>query len=67
VLIAITTGKPRSTAVKLAFYEHLAQRLAASPGLRPEDLMVVVTTALGDEWSMSGGKPVPSLLEAMTS
>jgi phenylpyruvate tautomerase PptA (4-oxalocrotonate tautomerase family) len=67
VLIAITTGKPRSTEVKLAFYEHLAQRLAASPGLRPEDLMVVVTTALGDEWSMSGGKPVPSLLEAMTS
>ncbi|NGZ86935.1 tautomerase family protein [Duganella aceris] len=67
VLIAITTGKPRSTEVKLAFYARLAQRLAASPGLRPEDLMVVVTTALGDEWSMSGGRPVPGLLQAMTS
>lgn len=67
VLIAITTGKPRGTEVKLAFYERLARRLAESPGLRPEDLMVVVTTALGDEWSMSGGKPVPSLLQAMTS
>jgi hypothetical protein len=29
--------------------------------------MVVVTTALGDEWSMSGGRPVPGLLQAMTS
>jgi phenylpyruvate tautomerase PptA (4-oxalocrotonate tautomerase family) len=67
VLIAITTGKPRSTEVKLAFYARLAQRLAESPGLRPEDLMVVVTTGLGDEWSMSGGKPVQGLLQAMTS
>ena len=67
VLIAITTGKPRSTAVKQAFYQRLAERLSEAPGLRPEDLMVVITTALGDEWSMSGGRPVPSLLKAMTS
>jgi phenylpyruvate tautomerase PptA (4-oxalocrotonate tautomerase family) len=67
VLIAITTGKPRSTAVKQAFYQRLADRLGVAPGLRPEDLMVVINTALGDEWSMSGGRPVPSLLKAMTS
>lgn len=67
VLIAITTGKPRSTVVKQAFYAQLVRRLAEAPGLRPEDVMVVVTTALGDEWSMSGGKPVGPLMEAMTS
>ena len=66
VLIAITTGKPRTTAVKLAFYERLALRLAEAPGLRPEDVMVVVNTALGDEWSFGGGKPAASLLKAMT-
>jgi phenylpyruvate tautomerase PptA (4-oxalocrotonate tautomerase family) len=67
VLIAITTGKPRSTAVKQAFYRRLVERLAEAPGLRPEDVMVVINTALGDEWSFGGGKPAEALLKAMTS
>lgn len=62
VLIAITTGKPRSTAVKQAFYRRLVAELAESPGMRPEDVMVVVTTAQGDEWSFGGGLPAASLL-----
>ena len=67
VLIAITAGKPRSTEVKQAFYRRLAERLAEAPGIRPEDVMVVINTSLGDEWSFGSGKPVPSLLKAMTS
>jgi phenylpyruvate tautomerase PptA (4-oxalocrotonate tautomerase family) len=63
VLIAITTGKPRSTAVKQAFYRRLVAELAESPGVRPEDVMVVVSTAQGDEWSFGSGLPAASLLE----
>jgi phenylpyruvate tautomerase PptA (4-oxalocrotonate tautomerase family) len=67
VLIAITAGKPRSTEMKQAFYRRLAERLAEAPGIRPEDVMVVINTSLGDEWSFGSGRPVPSLLKAMTS
>lgn len=62
VLIAVTAGKPRTTAMKQAFYQRLVQRLAESPGLRPEDVMVVITTTQGDEWSFSAGQPAASLL-----
>jgi len=55
VLIALTTGRPRATATKQAFYAALVERLAASPGIRPEDVMVVITTSAADEWSMSRG------------
>ena len=56
VLIAITAGKPRSTEVKKAFYRRLVERLAQSPGLRPEDVMIVITTTASDEWSFSRGE-----------
>lgn len=62
VLIAITIGKPRSTEVKQAFYRHLVTLLAESPGIAPEDVMVVVTAAQGDDWSFGGGRPAASLL-----
>lgn len=64
VLIAITAGKPRTTEVKQAFYRRLVERLAASPGLRPEDVMVVITTSQGDEWSFGGGRLSASLTGA---
>ncbi|WP_307722138.1 tautomerase family protein [Duganella callida] len=64
VLIAITTGKPRTTEVKQAFYRHLAALLAAAPGIAPEDVMVVITSAQGDDWSFGGGRPAVSLLGA---
>lgn len=55
VLVEITAGRPRSTATKEAFYRCLAARLQASPGLRPADLMVVITTTQRDEWSFGHG------------
>ena len=61
VLIEITAGRPRSTATKTAFYRRLAEGLQASPGLRPADLMVVITTTQADEWSFGHGRA--SLLE----
>jgi phenylpyruvate tautomerase PptA (4-oxalocrotonate tautomerase family) len=65
VLVEITAGRPRSTATKEAFYRRLAERLQASPGLRPADLMVVIATTQRDEWSFGDG--LATLLQPTTS
>lgn len=67
VMIAITAGKPRSTETKQAFYRCLVRRLAEAPGIDPRDVMVVITTSLGDEWSFSGGAPAATLLRGAGS
>lgn len=57
VLICITAGKLRSTSTKHAFYKRLVDLLANAPGIRPEDVMVVINTTNTDEWSFSAGRP----------
>jgi phenylpyruvate tautomerase PptA (4-oxalocrotonate tautomerase family) len=64
VLITITTGKPRTTELKQAFYRRLVELLAEAPGLRPTDVMVIVSGTAGEDWSFSGGMPAASLLGA---
>lgn len=59
VLIHITAGRPRSSAVKEAFYRRLAAELSASPGVRPEDVMVVISTTGAEDWSFAGGVMTP--------
>jgi phenylpyruvate tautomerase PptA (4-oxalocrotonate tautomerase family) len=54
-LIEITAGKPRSTAIKRAFYARLAQRLSIQPGLHPDELMVVIRHNQAEDWSFGGG------------
>lgn len=56
VLIHLAIGRPRDTPTKLAFYRRLAALLAESPGLDPEDVMVVISTGAADEWSFAGGR-----------
>lgn len=56
VLIALATGRPRTTEVKKAFYKRLVELLAQSPGLRPEDVMIIITTSASDEWSFGNGE-----------
>lgn len=65
VLIAITAGRVRDTARKQAFYRRVVERLAESPGIDPRDVMVVITTTLGDEWSFSGGMPAAALMRGV--
>ena len=55
VLFQITAGRPRSTWTKTAFYRRLVDRLAEAPGIRPEDVMVVISTTQLDDWSFAGG------------
>ena len=61
VFITLATGKPRSTQTKLRFYRTLADRLALRPGIRPDDIMVVISTSQRDEWSF--GKGLAQMLE----
>ncbi len=55
VLIAITAGRPRDTRTKMSFYERLVELLEVSPGIRSQDVMVVITTTASDEWSFGNG------------
>lgn len=63
VLLHITIGKPRSRAVKERFFHRLAERLAEAPGLRPQDVMVVLGLTSGhmEDWSFAGGVSAASL------
>ena len=55
VLVCVTTGKPRSTSMKEAFYRRLADVLAESPGIDPKDVMVVIGMTSFDGWSFGNG------------
>jgi phenylpyruvate tautomerase PptA (4-oxalocrotonate tautomerase family) len=56
VLISVTTGKPRSQEVRNAFFARTVELLRQSPGLRPEDIMIVVSTSEPGEWSFGDGR-----------
>ncbi len=55
VLIAITAGKPRDTRTKQTFFQRLVELLEISPGIRRQDVMVVINTTQADEWSFGNG------------
>lgn len=55
VLIQITAGRQRSAATKAGFYQRLTELLAASPGIRAVDVMVIIQTTAAEDWSFSGG------------
>ncbi|AJD42743.1 4-oxalocrotonate tautomerase domain-containing protein [Rhizobium gallicum bv. gallicum R602sp] len=56
VLFSITAGKPRTTGMRKAFYRRAADLLGQSPGLRSEDVMIVVNTTSPEEWSFANGE-----------
>lgn len=62
VLFAITAGRPRSAETKKAFYRRLVALLAERPGMRPQDVMAIITTTSRDDWSFADG--VASMIEA---
>ncbi|RFB89343.1 tautomerase family protein [Rhizobium leguminosarum bv. trifolii] len=55
VYISITIGRPRTAEMKAALYRRLADLLSQSPGLRPEDVMIVISTSAPDDWSFGDG------------
>lgn len=56
VLFHVTTGRDRSHATKQAFYARLVERLAASPGIRPQDVMIVIANSTFEDWSFASGR-----------
>jgi phenylpyruvate tautomerase PptA (4-oxalocrotonate tautomerase family) len=56
LLFDVIIGKPRSTAMKQAFYRRLVELLGQSAGVRPEDVMIVVSATSGrEDWSFANG------------
>jgi len=59
VFINVVVGRPRSAAMKAAFYQRLVALLGDAPGLRPEDVMVVIQSSESEDWSF--GRAVQGL------
>ncbi|EJC81238.1 uncharacterized protein, 4-oxalocrotonate tautomerase [Rhizobium leguminosarum bv. trifolii WSM2297] len=55
VYISITIGRPRTAEMKATLYRRLADLLGQSPGLRPEDVMIVISTSAPEDWSFGDG------------
>jgi len=56
VLIQIFLSSGRSTKAKQALYQRIAARLQESPGIRPDDVMIVLTEVGLDDWSFGRGE-----------
>jgi 4-oxalocrotonate tautomerase len=56
VLIQIFLSRGRTTETKQALYRTVALRLATSPGIRPEDVMILLTEVGLDDWSFGRGE-----------
>ena len=55
IIFHITTGKARSNETKQHFYRRLVDCLAKTPGIRPEDVMVVIANSNLEDWSFASG------------
>jgi 4-oxalocrotonate tautomerase len=56
VLIQIFLTRGRTTQIKQQLYHRIAERLAQSPGIRPDDVMIVLTEVGLDDWSFGRGE-----------
>ena len=55
VMIRITVSRTRGVAQKKALYAAIARNLAEAPGLRPEDVLIVLTENAREDWSFGKG------------
>lgn len=55
VVINIVASSGRDTVKKQALFRAIADNLARDPGLRPEDVMVVLSPNARDDWSFGRG------------
>lgn len=56
ISIQIFLSRGRTTETKQALYRSIAQRLATSPGIRPDDVMIVLTEVGLEDWSFGRGE-----------
>jgi phenylpyruvate tautomerase PptA (4-oxalocrotonate tautomerase family) len=55
VVVNIVAGDWRDTPKKRALFKAITDNLAADPGLRPEDVMIVLSPNGRDEWCFGNG------------
>jgi phenylpyruvate tautomerase PptA (4-oxalocrotonate tautomerase family) len=55
VVVQITLNAGRTTEMKKALYARLAELLAASPGVRREDVLVSLVEVTKENWSFGNG------------
>lgn len=48
-------GKWRDTTIKKDLYKRVADRLAEKPGIRPEDVQIILSLNDRDDWSFGNG------------
>ena len=56
VMIQLTVSNTRSQAQKKALFARIVERLAESPGLRPEDVLINLVEVLPENWSFGHGR-----------
>jgi phenylpyruvate tautomerase PptA (4-oxalocrotonate tautomerase family) len=56
VLIRITLGVGRTLAQKRALFQRISVLLAEKPGLRPQDIMIVLVETALENWSFGNGE-----------
>lgn len=55
VIVHVTASNWRDTAQKQAFYRAVVDKLAAAPGVRPEDVQIVISPNDKPDWSFGNG------------
>ena len=55
VLIQIFASRTRDTAAKQALYRSIADNLSVNPGIRQEDILIVLSPNDRDDWSFGNG------------
>jgi hypothetical protein len=56
MLVLQVTTRPRSRAMKQAFYGSLAEKLEAACGIAPSDVVVTFVTNSDEDWSFGLGR-----------
>ena len=55
VFVQITASATRDLSKKKALFKAIADRLGANPGLRPQDVQVIIVSNDRDNWSFGNG------------
>ena len=55
VVISIVASSGRDTTRKQALFQAIARNLARDPGLRPEDVMIMLSPNAREDWSFGRG------------
>lgn len=55
IFIKITLNAGRTVEKKKALYAEIAKRLEASPGVRPEDIVISLVEVAMEDWSLGNG------------